>query len=122
MSPTHWPTGGDIDLAFEWLGKAATSGAGVSMAAVHPFLLKLHDDPRWLPFLESIGKSPAQLSGWSHFFIQMSEYLADHHRVFDAGNDPDVATASGILWHLSFYQLCLETTADKKKPTLVFTQ
>jgi hypothetical protein len=21
----------------------------------------LHDDPRWLPFLESIGKSPAQL-------------------------------------------------------------
>jgi hypothetical protein len=21
----------------------------------------IHDDPRWLPFLESIGKSPAQL-------------------------------------------------------------
>jgi hypothetical protein len=22
----------------------------------------IHDDPRWLPFLESIGKSPAQLA------------------------------------------------------------
>ena len=55
---------GDTDLAFEWLGKAATSGDGVSMAAVHPFLLKLHDDPRWLPFLQSIGKSPEQLAGF----------------------------------------------------------
>ena len=51
----------DIDLAFEWLYKAATIGPLVSQAAVHPFLHPLHDDPRWIPFLESIGKSPEQL-------------------------------------------------------------
>lgn len=50
---------GDNDLAFEWLYKAAALGRQVSNAAVHPFLLKLHDDPRWIPFLESIGKAPA---------------------------------------------------------------
>jgi len=54
---------GDDDLAFEWLTKATTAGPLVSQAAVDPFLIKLHDDPRWLPFLESIGKSPAQLEG-----------------------------------------------------------
>ena len=32
-------------------------------------------------------------SGWSHFFIQMSEYLPDHLRVFNTSNDPDVTTA-----------------------------
>jgi hypothetical protein len=29
---------------------------------VSPFFVNLIDDPRWLPFLESIGKSPAQLA------------------------------------------------------------
>lgn len=51
------------DLAFEWLYKAALRPSLVSNAAVHPFLTKLHGDPRWLPFLESIGKSPQQLVG-----------------------------------------------------------
>ena len=53
----------EADLAFEWLYKAPTTGWQESLAAVHPFLFKLHDDPRWLPFLESIGKSPEQLDG-----------------------------------------------------------
>jgi TolB-like protein len=52
---------GDPDLAFEWLYKAAVAGPLVSQAAVDPFLIELHEDPRWLPFLESIGKSPQQL-------------------------------------------------------------
>ena len=62
----------EADLAFEWLYKAATIGPQVLMAAVHPFLLKLHDDPRWLRFLESIGKSPDQLSG-IEFNLTLSE-------------------------------------------------
>jgi hypothetical protein len=33
---------------------------GVSSPGEHLFS-SIHDDPRWLPFLESIGKSPAQL-------------------------------------------------------------
>ena len=60
---------GDSDLAFEWLGNAASGDASVSTAAVHPFLLKLHDDRRWLPFLESIGKSPEQLAGFEFNLI-----------------------------------------------------
>ncbi|RLE17976.1 MAG: hypothetical protein DRJ50_13460, partial [Actinobacteria bacterium] len=44
---------GEADLAFEWLYKAGTTGRQVPLAAVHPFLVKLHDDPRWLPYLES---------------------------------------------------------------------
>jgi tetratricopeptide (TPR) repeat protein len=63
---------GDTDLAFEWLYKAATLGPWVSTAAVHPFLLKLHADPRWLPFLESIGRSPEQLAA-IEFKIELPE-------------------------------------------------
>jgi hypothetical protein len=29
----------------------------------------------------------------SHFLIQVSEYLANHLRVFDAGNNPDLTAA-----------------------------
>jgi len=32
-------------------------------------------------------------SGWSHHFIQVSEYLPDHNRVFNTSNDPDVTAA-----------------------------
>ena len=52
----------DPDLAFDWLQKAVTMGRLRPDAAVYPMLDKLHDDPRWLPFLESIGKSPQQLA------------------------------------------------------------
>jgi len=51
---------GNADYAFKWAEKALEIGIG------QPFPLddrwtSLHDDPRWLPFLESIGRSPAQL-------------------------------------------------------------
>jgi hypothetical protein len=29
---------------------------------VDPLFSNIHDNPRWLPFLESIGKSPEQLA------------------------------------------------------------
>jgi hypothetical protein len=35
--------------------------AGLSLIAVDVQFANIHDDPRWLPFLESIGKSPEQL-------------------------------------------------------------
>jgi TolB-like protein/Flp pilus assembly protein TadD len=55
---------GHLDEAFEWLNKAAGYGdMGLSDVPVEVRLFSsLHDDPRWLPFLESIGKSPAQLA------------------------------------------------------------
>ena len=31
--------------------------------------------------------------GGSRFFSQVSEYLADHRRIFDAGDDADITTA-----------------------------
>lgn len=54
---------GESDLAFDWLDNAATVGPQVTSAAVHPFLSRLYDDPRWPPFLEGIGKSPDRLAG-----------------------------------------------------------
>jgi len=54
---------GQTDLAFEWLDKAVRySDAGLSLIAVDVQFANIHDDPRWLPFLESIGKSPEQLA------------------------------------------------------------
>ena len=50
------------DGAFEWLGKEAEIG-GPSLAEIlgFPLFANIQNDPRWLPFLESIGKSPEQL-------------------------------------------------------------
>ena len=54
---------GDSDLAFEWLDTAVRyNDAGLSLIAVDVQFANVHDDPRWLPFLESIGKSPEQLA------------------------------------------------------------
>jgi TolB-like protein len=51
---------GDADAAFQWLEKSsAEQPAG--LAVLDPLLNSLHQDSRWLSFLESIGKSPAQL-------------------------------------------------------------
>ena len=50
------------DRAFEWLGKAVELGdPGLSEIVVEPMFGNLRDDPRWLPFLASIGKSPYEL-------------------------------------------------------------
>ena len=53
---------GEADLAFEWLDTAVRyNDSGLSLIAVDVQFANIHDDPRWLPFLESIGKSPEQL-------------------------------------------------------------
>ena len=54
---------GEADRAFEWLGKAVQyKDPGLSDVAVTPEFSNIHGDPRWPPFLESIGRSPAQLA------------------------------------------------------------
>ena len=54
---------GEADRAFTWLDKAAEYKVpSLSFIAVEPMFSILHDDPRWLPFMESIGKSPEQLA------------------------------------------------------------
>ena len=54
---------GEADRAFEWLDKAvAYKDLGVPEIIGQRLFANIHDDPRWLPFLESIGKSPEQLA------------------------------------------------------------
>jgi len=53
---------GEADRSFEWLDKARQSAAtSLTYIAVEPLFASLHDDPRWLSFLEECGMSPAQL-------------------------------------------------------------
>lgn len=55
---------GETDSAFEWLEKAVVYGdPGLSEIAVTPEFDSLKDDPRWLPFLEKLGRAPRQLAG-----------------------------------------------------------
>ena len=52
----------EADRAFEWLDNAARQGEiGLSWINTMNLFANIHDDPRWLPFLESTGKSPRQL-------------------------------------------------------------
>jgi TolB-like protein/Flp pilus assembly protein TadD len=54
---------GEVDRAFEWLDRAVEyNDPGLTSIANFALFANLHDDPRWLPFLESIGKSPEQLA------------------------------------------------------------
>ena len=54
---------GETDRAFAWLDKAVQyKDPGLSGIPTDLLFANLHDDPRWLPFLESIGKSPEQLA------------------------------------------------------------
>jgi len=53
----------EADRAFTWLKKAVQLKAtSLTYIAVEPLFENIHDDPRWLPFLESIGMSPQQLA------------------------------------------------------------
>jgi len=53
----------EADRAFEWLDKAVQyNDSGLADVANEGMFANIHDDPRWLPFLESIGKSPEQLA------------------------------------------------------------
>lgn len=54
---------GEADRAFEWLQKAVLyDDPGLTETIIEPLFGKLRSDPRWLPFLASIGKSPEQLA------------------------------------------------------------
>ena len=54
---------GDNDLAFEWLQKAVLyNDPGLAEIANEPLFGSIKKDTRWLPFLDSIGKSPGQLA------------------------------------------------------------
>jgi tetratricopeptide (TPR) repeat protein len=54
---------GEADRAFEWLDKAVEdNNPGLAEILSNILFANIHDDPRWLSFLESIGKSPEQLA------------------------------------------------------------
>ena len=54
---------GETDRTFEWLYKAVQYGdPGLTEIPLDIHFANIHDDPRWIPFLESIGKSPEQLA------------------------------------------------------------
>jgi tetratricopeptide (TPR) repeat protein len=54
---------GEADAAFVWMDKAvANHDAGVVHFHLEPLLSDLHDDPRWLPFLQKHGLAPEQLA------------------------------------------------------------
>ncbi len=53
---------GDADRAFNWLDNARQNNdASLTYSAIEPLFINIHEDARWLPFLESIGMSPAQI-------------------------------------------------------------
>lgn len=53
---------GANDLAFEWLQQSVLNNDfGLPQVVYQPEFATIHDDPRWLPFLESIGMAPAQI-------------------------------------------------------------
>jgi adenylate cyclase len=52
---------GDIDRAFFWLKRAVQGESpGLAEIATEKLLENLHEDPRWMSLLESIGRSPEQ--------------------------------------------------------------
>ena len=53
---------GDADRAFEWLQKSVEEEEEGGFNPADPLLQPLHNDPRWLPLLEGMGKSPKQLA------------------------------------------------------------
>jgi TolB-like protein/Flp pilus assembly protein TadD len=54
---------GEADRAFEWLDMAMEyEDPGLALITVETLFTSIHNDLRWLPFLESIGKSPEQLA------------------------------------------------------------
>jgi TolB-like protein/Flp pilus assembly protein TadD len=64
---------GEADRAFEWLDTAVEyNDSGLSLIPGSIQFANLHDDPRWLPFLESIGKSPEQLAA-IEFEVQLPQ-------------------------------------------------
>jgi TolB-like protein/Flp pilus assembly protein TadD len=54
---------GNLDEAFYWLEKERETGAGSGWTQIlgYPHVKNLVADPRWLPFLRSVGAAPEQL-------------------------------------------------------------
>ncbi len=54
---------GEADAAFEWLERAIENhDAGLSDLGATGSFANIEQDPRWLPFLESLGMAPDQLA------------------------------------------------------------
>ena len=53
---------GEADRAFERLEKERKDGGTFAEIVVDPLFANLYDDPRWVPFLRTIGKAPEQLA------------------------------------------------------------
>jgi len=54
---------GEADRAFEWLNKAVANGdPGLAGIVGYPLFANITQDPRWLPFLRTIGVAPEQLA------------------------------------------------------------
>ena len=54
---------GRPDLAFDWIGRDLEGRADFARGDyLDTLFANLHSDPRWLPLLERIGRSPAQLA------------------------------------------------------------
>ena len=54
---------GQADLAFEWIDRDLEGRAEfMSGDYLDTLFANLHTDPRWLPLLERIGRSPEQLA------------------------------------------------------------
>ncbi len=54
---------GEPDRVFEWLDKAIqTNDPGLQDTPIENLFIPVHDDPRWMPFLQRIGRSPRQLA------------------------------------------------------------
>lgn len=52
----------DANKAFEWLEKAvADNDTGLGEILSQPLFDNIHDDPRWVPFLRTLGRAPEQL-------------------------------------------------------------
>jgi adenylate cyclase len=59
----------DNDDAFSWLEKAKLAGdSEISNVHNEPLLNNLHIDPRWLPFLDSVGQSKEALAAITLIF------------------------------------------------------
>jgi tetratricopeptide (TPR) repeat protein len=54
---------GETDRAFAWLDKAVEyNDPGLAEIVNEPLFASIRSDPRWIPFLEQIGKAPQQLA------------------------------------------------------------
>lgn len=49
---------GELDQAFNILEKGVEAGIGFPTFLYDPFLLNLHDDPRWLSLMHKAGYNP----------------------------------------------------------------